>query len=420
MAPAPRHRGTAGASWRRSSTATGARSTGCSRARGPDDEDAAAGCVRGPLTQQHRQLVGAGVPGPRAQQPGAGRGRAGQPRHLRPRGPRDPAAGRRAAGRRSAPAAGGSSRANRRAFEEVERLTAQLRALSWRTLRMQEDLQRSISRDLHDDFGQILTAVGMRLGPRHPAARRRRARCTPTSTRCARIAQETLDRIRVAVAVAAPRRARRLRAGQGARAVRRAVPAPDGHRDAIRFDRADRRHPGRLRHPRLPDRAGGAQQREPALGVAARRGCDCAATTTRSRSRSRIAGVGMAGDTAALRPDGGMGLVNMRERAELMGGATGALRRPPHGGLMVSVRVPGWQHAAARTASRRHTWMSDKPNPTCCSPTTTRWCARASGASSRTSPTSRGRRGRQRRRGDRARPRSSTPTSSSSTWRCPR
>jgi signal transduction histidine kinase len=36
-----------------------------------------------------------------------------------------------------------------------------------------------------------------------------------------------------------------------------------------------------------------------------------------------------------------MGLVSMRERAELMGGHL-AIRRPPAGGLNVQVRVPAW------------------------------------------------------------------------------
>ena len=55
-------------------------------------------------------------------------------------------------------------RANRRAFDQVERLSAQLRSLSWRMMRMQEDLQETFSRELHDEFGQLLTAIGMLLG----------------------------------------------------------------------------------------------------------------------------------------------------------------------------------------------------------------------------------------------------------------
>ena len=53
--------------------------------------------------------------------------------------------------------------ANRRAFDDVQRLTGQLRGLSWRMMRLQEDLQESFSRELHDEFGQLLTAIGMLL-----------------------------------------------------------------------------------------------------------------------------------------------------------------------------------------------------------------------------------------------------------------
>jgi signal transduction histidine kinase len=39
----------------------------------------------------------------------------------------------------------------------------------------------------------------------------------------------------------------------------------------------------------------------------------------------------------------GLGLISMRERAELMGGEL-HLRQPPQGGLLVSVRVPARAH----------------------------------------------------------------------------
>jgi signal transduction histidine kinase len=54
--------------------------------------------------------------------------------------------------------------ATRRAFEEVRTLSGQLRALSWRMLKLQEDVQTSMARELHDEFGQILTAITMLLG----------------------------------------------------------------------------------------------------------------------------------------------------------------------------------------------------------------------------------------------------------------
>ena len=86
--------------------------------------------------------------------------------------------------------------ANRRAFKEVERLSAELRTLSWRMLRIQEDLQQSFSRELHDDFGQVFTAIGTLLG--------RIRRTLPEGSSHAAdvdevrgIAQQTLERIRV-------------------------------------------------------------------------------------------------------------------------------------------------------------------------------------------------------------------------------
>ena len=86
-------------------------------------------------------------------------------------------------------------RANRRAFDDVRRLSGELRSLSWKMMRMQEDLQESFSRELHDEFGQLLTAIGMLLG-------RVKRTLPPDSPLVADleevrgIVQETLERIR--------------------------------------------------------------------------------------------------------------------------------------------------------------------------------------------------------------------------------
>lgn len=84
--------------------------------------------------------------------------------------------------------------ATRRAFEEVRTLSAQLRALTWRMLRLQEDVQTSTARELHDEFGQILTAMTMLLG------RVKKNVENPALVRDVEevhtIARETLERIR--------------------------------------------------------------------------------------------------------------------------------------------------------------------------------------------------------------------------------
>ena len=51
----------------------------------------------------------------------------------------------------------------RRSIREMQRVSAERRALSWRMIRLQEDVQASLARELHDDFGQLLTATGFGL-----------------------------------------------------------------------------------------------------------------------------------------------------------------------------------------------------------------------------------------------------------------
>src|SRR5512144_350732 len=84
---------------------------------------------------------------------------------------------------------------NRKAFEEVRHLSAQLRALSWRTLDRQEQIQRSISRELHDDFGQVLTAVGTMLGRARRQLKGDEALIRDLDA-VRGVAQQALDRIR--------------------------------------------------------------------------------------------------------------------------------------------------------------------------------------------------------------------------------
>lgn len=52
---------------------------------------------------------------------------------------------------------------NRRIFEELEVLSHQRRVMAARLITVQEEVLRSVSRELHDEFGQILTAVGAML-----------------------------------------------------------------------------------------------------------------------------------------------------------------------------------------------------------------------------------------------------------------
>jgi signal transduction histidine kinase len=52
---------------------------------------------------------------------------------------------------------------NRRLFDRLKGLSRQRRVLAARLISVQEEVLRSVSRELHDEFGQILTAVGAML-----------------------------------------------------------------------------------------------------------------------------------------------------------------------------------------------------------------------------------------------------------------
>jgi signal transduction histidine kinase len=52
---------------------------------------------------------------------------------------------------------------NREIFDRMESLSGQRRILAARLIALQEEVLRSISRELHDEFGQILTAVSTML-----------------------------------------------------------------------------------------------------------------------------------------------------------------------------------------------------------------------------------------------------------------
>jgi signal transduction histidine kinase len=79
---------------------------------------------------------------------------------------------------------------NRRVFRQVEELSKRRSELAQQLISMQENLFRSISRELHDNFGQILTAIGamlLRTGRHAPSAELREVQ---------EIVQEALEKVR--------------------------------------------------------------------------------------------------------------------------------------------------------------------------------------------------------------------------------
>ncbi len=88
-----------------------------------------------------------------------------------------------------------SIRSNRQLFAQLAALSAQRSELAQKLISTQESTLRHISRELHDEFGQILTAVGAmlsRAGSQVPEGSPLRAELREV----AEIAQSTLDKVR--------------------------------------------------------------------------------------------------------------------------------------------------------------------------------------------------------------------------------
>jgi signal transduction histidine kinase len=90
----------------------------------------------------------------------------------------------------------GLIQSNRRLFTALNSLSQQRRVLAARMINVQEDVLRSVSRELHDEFGQILTAVGAMLAR---AERKGLPADSPFRAELAevrQITQETLEKMR--------------------------------------------------------------------------------------------------------------------------------------------------------------------------------------------------------------------------------
>jgi signal transduction histidine kinase len=257
----------------------------------------------------------------------------------------------------------------RRAFNDVQALSAQLRALTWRMLRLQEDVQTSMARELHDEFGQILTAMTMLMGrakrqmetggPREPRETEALVTLIRNLEEVQGIAQQTLERIRTASRLLHP-----------------VILDDFGLEQAIAWyvDQFTRQHGIDVEFVRggtigyiAPDASIHLYRIvQEALSNVSRHSGATRAWVRLSQSQSshsqtggtlaldiEDAGKGLPSiSTPAERR--GIGITSMRERAELMGGEL-TMTRGASGGVIVSVRVPLERVAAStRPADQAH------------------------------------------------------------------
>ena len=224
-------------------------------------------------------------------------------------------------------------RVNRRLFTELAVLSEGRHELAQQLIAGRESTLREISRELHDEFGQILTAMGSMLGR---AGRQVRE---GTSLRAdlrevAEVAQTALDNVRGLSQALHPSILEDAGLEQTIAWYLSTVPRQLGLRVAYAqsghgapLDSAVGIHVYRVLQEALTNvaRHSGVHDASVRLSLSE--------TAVELEIEDHGAGMGPAGRR------GGLGIVTMRERAELVGG-TVSFEQPGEGGTLVRFRVP--------------------------------------------------------------------------------
>ena len=223
-------------------------------------------------------------------------------------------------------------RSNRRLFGELAVLSDERRDVAQKLIATREATLREISRELHDEFGQLLTAMGSMLG--------RAARRVPEDSpvrgelrEVSEIAQSALDNVRGLSQTLHPSILEELGLASTVDWYLSTVEKQYGLR--VVYER-------RGTIPPVDAETGIHVYRvlQEALGNVARHSGATEAWVRLHAEHGVLAldvedhGRGMDGERRR-----GLGLVAMRERAELLGG-TLEFTRPPEGGTLVRLRVP--------------------------------------------------------------------------------
>jgi signal transduction histidine kinase len=224
-------------------------------------------------------------------------------------------------------------RSNRRLFAQLAALSDQRRELARQLIAARESTLREISRELHDEFGQVLTAMGSMLG----RAGRQLPESSPVRAdlrEIGEIAQSALDNMRRLSQTLHPSILEELGLESTIDWYLSTVEKQMGIKvdyqrggTAARVDDTTGIHVYRV----LQEAITNVARHSGVTSARVRLTCDDGAVELEVEDR----GKGLDADPARR----GLGLVAMRERAELLGG-TLELIRPRDGGTLVRLTVP--------------------------------------------------------------------------------
>lgn len=236
--------------------------------------------------------------------------------------------------------------ASRKTFEELRRLAEQLQAqseqlrkLSWKLIDLQEHTLRQVARDLHDEFGQILTAIGIMLRRTGQKAQHQDPILVKDVQTVKSIVEDTLQNIRDRSQMFRPailddfglQPALKWFVEQFSRQTDVRVHLETGLTDRL-FDPEDAIHVYRIVQEALTNVARHSHAHEAWITLDERDGA--------LHLKIRDDGIGFekGGPTDEAAGEG-IGVMGMRERAEHLGG-TFTIRSRPHQGTVVSVSIP--------------------------------------------------------------------------------
>ena len=235
--------------------------------------------------------------------------------------------------------------------EQLQVQSGQLRKLSWKLIDVQEETLRRVARDLHDEFGQILTAIGVMLNRAGRKAHNPDPALLAELEYVKKIVEETLEKVRDQSQMFRPgvlddfgldqtlewfTRQFSRQAGipvhfNGALAIGRFPPEESIHVYRIVQEALN----NVARHSRATEAWVEMEERERELCL-----------------EIRDNGVGFeVGNPAERSPHDGIGLMGMRERAEHLNG-TLEVQSSPGKGTAVNVRIPLKQASEVRIAEK--------------------------------------------------------------------
>ena len=222
---------------------------------------------------------------------------------------------------------------NRRVFDQVTELSERRSELAQQLISSQESTFRSISRELHDDFGQILTAVGLMVQRtvRLPAAESLRAELREIHA----TVQQTLDKVRALSQALHPVMLEEVGLES---ALDNYIPVFEKRTGIqVKYEKSGR-------CPVIDGDVAIHTYRvfQEALNNVARH-ARCASATVRLRLSDTTLALeiedGGPGFRATAQASAGMGLVSMRERAEILHGSIEFVNGES-GGALVRLNVP--------------------------------------------------------------------------------